>query len=125
VSYHSSDKRGLDMALMPSAGRYGYKAHVLLRHTQRQNILIYKNQNFKIEGKHLTHRKKLQWSYLQQGVVLDPEPWSDSRSRVPTSEYFYKLSGAGDMSQWLRTLTALSEDSGSIPITHLTAHNCL
>lgn len=42
MSYHSSDKRGLDMALMPSAGRYGYKAHVLLRHTEAKYSHIQK-----------------------------------------------------------------------------------
>lgn len=28
-------------------------------------------------------------------------------------------------SQWLKTPTALPEDHGSIPITHLAAHKCL
>ena len=33
--------------------------------------------------------------------------------------------GTGEMAQWLRALTALSEDPGSIPSTHMAAHNCL
>ena len=33
--------------------------------------------------------------------------------------------GAGEMTQWLRALIALVEDPGSIPITHMAAHNCL
>jgi hypothetical protein len=28
------------------------------------------------------------------------------------------------MAQWVRVLTALPEDPGSIPGTHMTAHNC-
>ena len=35
------------------------------------------------------------------------------------------LSGAGEMAQWLGALTALPEDLGSIPSTHMAAHNCL
>ena len=33
--------------------------------------------------------------------------------------------GAGEMAQWLRALTALPKDPGSIPSTHMTTHNCL
>lgn len=33
--------------------------------------------------------------------------------------------GAGEISQWLRTLIALSEDLRSIPSTHMVAHNHL
>jgi hypothetical protein len=33
--------------------------------------------------------------------------------------------GAGEMTQWLRALTAFPEDLGSIPSTHMAAHNCL
>jgi hypothetical protein len=33
--------------------------------------------------------------------------------------------GAGEMSQWLRVLAALPEDPGSIPSTHMIAHNCV
>lgn len=33
--------------------------------------------------------------------------------------------GAGEMTQRLRALTALPENWGSIPRTHLAAHNCL
>ncbi|CAO2645611.1 hypothetical protein LEMLEM_LOCUS27546 [Lemmus lemmus] len=29
------------------------------------------------------------------------------------------------MAQWLRALTALPKDPGSIPSTHMAAHNCL
>ena len=32
---------------------------------------------------------------------------------------------AGEMAQWLRALTAPPEDPGSIPSTHMAAHNCL
>ena len=32
--------------------------------------------------------------------------------------------GAGEMAQQLRTLAVLPEDPGSIPITHMAAHNC-
>jgi hypothetical protein len=33
--------------------------------------------------------------------------------------------GAREMAQWLRTLASLSENPGSIPSTHIAAHNCL
>ena len=33
--------------------------------------------------------------------------------------------GAEEMAQQLRALTALPEDPGSIPSTHMAAHNCL
>jgi len=32
---------------------------------------------------------------------------------------------AGEMAQWLRPPTALPENLGSIPSTHMAAHNCL
>ena len=32
---------------------------------------------------------------------------------------------AGEMAQWIRALAALPEDPGSIPSTHMAAHNCL
>ena len=35
------------------------------------------------------------------------------------------LEGAGEMAQWLRALTTLPEDSGSIPSAHMVAHNGL
>ena len=31
--------------------------------------------------------------------------------------------GVGEVAQWLRALAALPEDPGSIPSTHMTAHN--
>ena len=34
-------------------------------------------------------------------------------------------SGAGEMAQWLRALSALAEDPGSIPSTHMVAKNPL
>ena len=33
--------------------------------------------------------------------------------------------GAGEMAQRLRALTALPGDLGSVPSTHMAAHNCL
>ena len=33
--------------------------------------------------------------------------------------------GAGEMGQWLGPLMVLPEDLGSIPSTHMAAHNCL
>ena len=33
--------------------------------------------------------------------------------------------GSGEVAQWLRGLTALPEDPGSIPSTHMDTHNCL
>ena len=33
--------------------------------------------------------------------------------------------GTGEVAQWLGVLTALPEDTGSIPSTHMEAHNCL
>ncbi|KAK7798640.1 hypothetical protein U0070_002731 [Myodes glareolus] len=36
-----------------------------------------------------------------------------------------KIPGAGEMAQRLRALTALPEDPGLIPSTHMAAHNCL
>jgi hypothetical protein len=33
--------------------------------------------------------------------------------------------GAEEMAQWLRQLTALPEDLGSMPSIHVAAHNCL
>lgn len=36
-----------------------------------------------------------------------------------------KVSGAGEMDQWLRVLIALPEGMGSIPTTHVVAHNYL
>jgi len=35
------------------------------------------------------------------------------------------LWGARAMAQWLRALTALPEDLGSIPSNDMAAHNCL
>jgi hypothetical protein len=32
---------------------------------------------------------------------------------------------AGELAQSLRSIVALEEDPGSIPSTHMTAHNCL
>jgi hypothetical protein len=32
---------------------------------------------------------------------------------------------AGEIAQKLRALTALPEDPGSVPSTHIAAHNCL
>jgi hypothetical protein len=32
---------------------------------------------------------------------------------------------AGEVVQWLRVLTALSKELGSIPSNHMMAHNCL
>ena len=42
-------------------------------------------------------------------------------------DFLHKKSirGAGEMAQRLRALTALPEDPGSIPSTHMAAHNCL
>lgn len=40
--------------------------------------------------------------------------------------FFKELNlGAGERAQWLKTLSALLENLGSIPRTHLAAHNCL
>jgi hypothetical protein len=36
-----------------------------------------------------------------------------------------KIHGVKKISQWSRTLTALAEDLGSIPSTHMEAQNCL
>jgi hypothetical protein len=36
-----------------------------------------------------------------------------------------KIAGAGEMAQWLRALSILPKDPGSIPSTHMAAHNCL
>jgi hypothetical protein len=45
---------------------------------------------------------------------------------VATEPSFKELKlGAGDMAQWLRALTALSEDISSIPGNHMVAHTHL
>jgi hypothetical protein len=38
---------------------------------------------------------------------------------------YEKILGAEEMAQQLRALAALPEDLGSIPSTHMVAHNCL
>ena len=45
--------------------------------------------------------------------------------RVPERNDQKCKAGAGQMAQWLRALPALPEDLGSIPSTHVAAHNCL
>ncbi|KAL6067512.1 hypothetical protein STEG23_018216 [Scotinomys teguina] len=45
--------------------------------------------------------------------------------RVFTGFVFYNIYLAGEMAQQLRALTALPEDLGSIPSTHVAAHRCL
>ena len=35
------------------------------------------------------------------------------------------MEGAREVAQWLRALTVLPEELGSIPSNHMVAHNCL
>lgn len=55
--------------------------------------------------------------------------WSVDKTRGWNfkSTHYYKIIryGAGEMIQWLRLVTALAEDSDSIPSTHRVAHNRL
>lgn len=37
----------------------------------------------------------------------------------------WKWAGDGEMAQWIEAITALTEDPGSIPRTHMTGHNHL
>ena len=46
-------------------------------------------------------------------------------SREVITPYEECVLWAGEMAQWLRALTALPEDPGSILSTHMAAHNCL
>ena len=42
--------------------------------------------------------------------------WRDTRTFIPsTHDHKINFKGAGEMAQWLRALTALPEDLGSIP----------
>jgi hypothetical protein len=43
-------------------------------------------------------------------------------SEMPTAVIYIKKLGAGEMAQWLRTLTALPEVLSSIPSNHLVSH---
>ena len=43
--------------------------------------------------------------------------------RIETLKITYSMAGA--MAQWLRALTALPENQGSIPSTHMATQNCL
>lgn len=43
----------------------------------------------------------------------------------PGFRVFKIFYGAGEMAQWLSTLTALPEALGLIPSTHMAAQNCL
>jgi hypothetical protein len=42
-----------------------------------------------------------------------------------SKEIYRSVQGAGEMVQWLRVLTALPEDLGLIPSTHMMANNSL
>jgi hypothetical protein len=47
-------------------------------------------------------------------------------NRVPTHNYNKnKAQGAGEMAQWLKTLSVLLEDLGSVPYIDMVAHNHL
>jgi hypothetical protein len=46
------------------------------------------------------------------------------QARTKSVKYKSKQ-GAGEMAQWLRALTALPKDLGSIPRTHMVAHSHL
>ena len=46
--------------------------------------------------------------------------WGKKRQTIPMGNI-----GAGEMAQRLRALTAFPEDLGSIPSSHMAAHNCL
>lgn len=35
------------------------------------------------------------------------------------------MTGASKMAKWIRSLTALTEDTGLVPSTHITGHNYL
>ena len=44
--------------------------------------------------------------------------------RNPVFKKKKKKVGAGEMALWLRVLTALPEDPGSIPTTHMAVNSC-
>lgn len=44
---------------------------------------------------------------------------------VPLFSFKNQMGGAGEMAQWLKSLAVLPEDPGSIPSTHMAAHNSL
>ena len=44
---------------------------------------------------------------------------------VPSDPLRKLVSGAGEVAQQLRALASLPEDPGSVPSTHMAAHNCL
>ena len=45
--------------------------------------------------------------------------------RIKTQAVDISKCVAGEMAQWLRALVVLVKDPGSIPSTHVAAHNCL
>ena len=48
---------------------------------------------------------------------------TNAHTHVHTQTYIY-LWVLGEMDQWLGAFVALAEDPGSIPSTHMAAHNC-
>ena len=62
--------------------------------------------------KHLLHKARTVYKPDRCGTTCNP-----NTQEVET--------GAGEKTQWLRALAALPENPGSIPRTHLVAHNLL
>lgn len=67
-------------------------------------------------------------------LLTGPELWDTYHSPESLLQYNpaplaccvkKNVPGAREMTQWLRALAALPENSGSIPRTYMGAHNCL
>jgi hypothetical protein len=78
------------------------------------------------------------WTYKVPPLPFSssPSPGRHSKGININYQYCYDIHGYEnnyaehlrrglEMAQWLRALTALSEDPGSMPSTHMAAHSCL
>lgn len=51
--------------------------------------------------------------------------WQIKWSLVSSCSFIKENKGSGELTYWLRTLSALPEDLSSLPSTHVAAHNHL
>jgi hypothetical protein len=61
------------------------------------------------------------WTMFKVGVRIQ----LTCRALASQAGTKHHKTGAGEMAQRLKALAALPEDPGSIPSTHMVAHNCL
>jgi hypothetical protein len=69
----------------------------------------------------LTIKLKVKLTLLEQSRTFKSHFLTHKKKSLPK----ILLKGAGEMAQWLRTLTALPEVLSSIPSNHMVAHNHL